>query len=114
MTKKLDFNALVQPTLELTMKDSARTVIHVEIPTQDLIERLTTAAPELQQAVKTKDATLIRKTYELAADLISCNEEGLQITGDDLLTKYRLKLEDLIVFSSIYLEFIEDIKNAKN
>lgn len=114
MTKKLDFNALEQPTLELTMKDENRTTINVEIPNEALIERLQAAAPGLKKACQSQDANLIRKTYELIADLISCNEQGLQVSAVDLRDKYRLKLEDLIAFCSIYLEFIAEIKNAKN
>jgi hypothetical protein len=114
MSKKLDFNALEQPTLELTMKDEARTKIHVGIPAEDLIERLTAAAPDIKKAVKSKDGNLIRKTYELAADLISCNEECLQVSAEDLRGKYGLKLPDLIIFTSIYLDFIGEIQNAKN
>lgn len=114
MSKKLDFNALEQPTLELTMKDAARTVIRVGIPTEDLIERLTAAAPGLQAAVKNKDPKLIREAYKLAADLISCNDADLHVSAEDLRDKYRIKLEDLIIFCSVYLDFIADIQNAKN
>lgn len=112
MAKILDFNALERPTLEITMKDDDRTKIRVTTPTERLYERLLVASAELAHV---KDAAAIRATYDLAAELISCNLDGLTVTADELKDKYRLTWDtDLIVFFSAYLDFIHEIKNAKN
>lgn len=112
MAKILDFNALERPTLEITMKDTDRTKIRVTTPTERLYERLLVASAELAHV---KDAAAIRATYDLAAELISCNLDGLIVTADELKDKYRLTWDtDLIVFFSAYLDFIHEIKNAKN
>lgn len=115
MAKILDFNALERPTLELTMKDQARTRIRVTTPTERLYERLLAASTELPSIRENKDASAIRATYDLAAELISCNLDGLTVTAEQLRDEYKLTWDtDLIVFFSAYLDFIHEIKNAKN
>lgn len=116
MKKTLDFNALEKPTLELTMKDKARTVLHVLTPTEKLIEELQAAAPGITAAMEGKDAGMVAEVYGLAAKLISVNQEGIEVTADDLRDpeKYGLGLEYLIIFFSAYLDFINEIAQAKN
>ena len=40
--------------------------------------------------------------------------EGITFTAEDLRDKYGLKLEHLICFQPTYLDFINEIQNAKN
>jgi hypothetical protein len=54
MIQKLDFNALEQPVLELTMKDPAKTVVRCEVPTEELVERLQAVSGDLQKVVKSR------------------------------------------------------------
>lgn len=114
MARALDFNSLVKPTLELTMKDDARTVLRVTTPKEALIERLAAGLPELEEALAKKDAGTIRAGFELAAELMSNNTDLLPVTAEELRDKYKLSLEDLVVFFSVYLDFVGEIKNAKN
>lgn len=115
MAKILDFNALERPTLELTLKDEARTKIRVTTPTERLYERLLSASVELPNVKEQGNADAIRATYDLAAELMSCNLDGLTMTGEQLRDVYKLTWDtDLVVFFSVYLDFIHEIKNAKN
>lgn len=114
MAKTLDFNALRRPTLPLVMRDADKTQIKVTTPNEGLIEELQAVGPELQGIVSAGDADGIRAIYGLAARLISCNEEGLTVTAEDLRDKYRLGLFELISFFSVYTDFIGDITKAKN
>jgi len=110
----LDFNALEQPSWPVKLKDEAQTVVHVSAPSVELYDRLLAAAPELSNVAKKKDGRTIRALYNLVAEIISINEDGYTFTGEELLTKYRLSLVDVVRFVSGYLQFQKEIQDAKN
>ena len=114
MAKALDFNSIQRPTLDLTMKDEARTKIHVSAPKEALIEKLQTVSGELEEVFKSGDGRSIKAVFDLASDLISCNRDYTTVTAEDLRDKYGMDLEDMIIFFSAYLDFINEIQNAKN
>lgn len=114
MAKTLNFNTIVPPTLPLVMCDDEKTAITVVAPIEALVEELQEIAPQMEAALKAEAETATPVIYDLAARLISCNKEGLQVTADDLRGKYRLGLEALIVFYNVYLDFLGEITNAKN
>lgn len=115
MSKSLDFNAIQKPTLKLTMKDDARTVVNVSAPSLDFVERAQALDPVIKKLQKGGDAReVFRKIYEFYAEVLSDNEDGLKVTADELRNVYKLSLMDLFALQAIYMEFIDDIKNAKN
>lgn len=114
MAKTFDFNALEQPTLEVTLKDDKHTKIRLTVPYEALFERFLAASKELDKLVKKPTGALIRACFELWADIFSCNADGITFTAESLRDEYGLKLEHLIIFQSVYFDFITDIQNAKN
>ena len=114
MAKMLDFNSFVQPELPITFADANKTIVHVTAPSVDLIDQLEANLDALRELAKNTNKETVAACYDLAAKLISCNTECLTITGADLRGKYGVSIVMLIAFYSGYLEFIEDIKNAKN
>lgn len=112
--KALNFNAIQQPTWAITLKDDNQTTVHLTAPSVDLVDRLTAMAPELGEAAKTKDGRAIKATYELFAEVMSCNEEGITFTAEELRDTYKLEFLDLVLLEKGYMEFIAEIKNAKN
>lgn len=112
--RKLDFNALEKPVLELTLKDEAKTVVRATAPTEELVERLAAASSEIKQIMNDKTGETVKACFELIADLMNCNLDGLTFTADDLRDKYNMKLYDALVFVNVYLEFIQEINEAKN
>lgn len=115
MAKTLDFNTFTPPTLELVMKDEARTHIHVTTPQEKLIRELKDASEAMEQAVGvSSDEVVTQELYEYAAKLISYNTECLAVCADDLRDKYHLTMNELIGFFSVYVDFITEITNAKN
>jgi hypothetical protein len=112
--KMLDFNAIQQPTWAIKLKDDAQTVVNLSAPTVELLDRLTAATPELQEAAKTKDGKTIRAIYALIADLMNCNDDGYTFTAEELRDKYRMSLLDVFKFVSGYLEFMKEMQDAKN
>ena len=71
-------------------------------------------APELTKILESNSTESVKSVYHLAAKLISCNRSGLQVSAEDLRDKYKLNLEALIVFYNVYLDFLNEITNAKN
>lgn len=112
--KSLDFNTLQRPYLELTMQDTERTVIKVSTPTENLVEEFETALPELQALPQTGNAEALQASYNLAAKIINCNRSFVTVTAEELRSKYKMDLESLIVFFSVYMDFLNEIYNAKN
>ena len=115
MAKTLDFNTFTPPTLELVMKDEARTRIHVTTPQEKLIQELKDASEALEQSVgESSDEVVTNELYEYAAKLISYNREKMPVTASDLRDKFHLTMDELIGFFSVYVDFITEIANAKN
>lgn len=114
MAKMLDLNALDQPILEVKLRDENRTIFRLTTPTTKLVERFEAAKAEMADIAKSRDARKIHKLYELAADLISCNADYIEVTAEELRDMYRVTFGDLVVIFAAYLDFINDLKNAKN
>lgn len=114
MPKILDFNSYRRPELVLVMKDDKSTILHVTTPTQQLVEEFSANLIELQKALTGDDDIATRTVYTLAAKLINCNLDGVTVTPLDLAKKYCMNKEDMALFWSAYMEFIEEIKKAKN
>lgn len=112
--KMLDFNAIQQPTWPVKLKDDAQTVVNLAVPSVELVDRLIATAPELQDVAKNKNGKTIRAVYELIADLMNCNDDGFTFTAEELRDKYRMTLLDVFRFSAGYMEFIQEMQDAKN
>ena len=114
MAKILDFNALQQPTLVLQMVDDDRTILHVSAPTVDLVDELTNNAAALETALRSNNPDTSKAVYSLAARLINCNLDGIEVTPEDLAVKFRLSLTGLKLFFETYVDFLNEVTNSKN
>lgn len=112
--KALDFNAIEQPSWAVTLKDDAKTVVHLVPPSVELVDRLVAMAPELQGVAEHKDGRTVRAVYTLIADVLNCNDDGFKFTAEELRDAYRLSLLDVFRFTAGYMEFIKEIQDAKN
>ena len=114
-TKILDLNNVERSVMDLTFMDEARTTLTLKIPTEDLVNELENMGPELAK-MKTGDRDAVDLIYGLAARLISCNRDFVEVTAAELRDKkkYRMDLESLLIFVSNYMDFISSIANQKN
>lgn len=113
MARVLDFNKFEQPTLPLVMKDADQTRFTVTAPSTELVHKLEANKEDIEKALEKGDDS-IEKCWELAAELISCNEEGRQVTAEELKEKYRMTYVMLFAFFQVYGELIDEIESAKN
>jgi hypothetical protein len=107
----LDLNTAQRPTLELTLCDKERTVLHIGMPTEADINELQAMDFSSLESGEQADASAV---YDMAARLINCNRDGVKVTGKSLRTKYGMDLELAVVFFEAYTEFINTIANEKN
>ena len=111
MPRVLDFNELQSSMLDITLKDDARTVVHLDIPNEALINELQNMDLE---NMKTGNQEAVKGIYDLAARLINCNLDYFKTTGDELLRKYRMNLILLLRFFNTYMDCIAELSNQKN
>lgn len=110
--RTFDFNAIEQPQLAITLRCGM--ILHLELPTVSHIERLQAEVPKLRETISDGDLGRINKYYEILADLMSCNAEGMRFTADALEQEYRITMCDMVAFYAAYMQFIDEVKSAKN
>ena len=113
MARTLDFNELQSSILDITLRDEARTIVHLDIPNEALINELENMHPKLEE-MKTGTKAAVQSIYDLAASLINCNFDYFQTTGDELQRKYGMNLVLIMQFFSAYMDCITELQNAKN
>lgn len=115
MSRTLDFNAIERPTLDVTMRDEARTVIHISAPTEAFVEEMEALAPTITKMKKGGNAReLFSKMFDFFAEILSHNEDGLKVTAEGIREVYKLTLVDLFALYGEYMAFIEELQSAKN
>lgn len=114
MAKVLDLNNIKVPVLEIVFADEARTTLHVNAPTEALVNEMETWVSGGLETLAAGDKASIEVAYDLTARLLSCNREGIDLTAADLRGKYSVDIWTLIPILNAYVEFISEIKNEKN
>lgn len=113
--KAFDFNAIEQPTWDVTLgQGDDRIVVRLLYPTLDLIDKFTAMTPELGTAAKTKDVNSVRAIFDVVASVLSCNDQNITFTAEELRDKYRLTFLGVTKFSAGYMEFLREAQTAKN
>lgn len=110
--RSFDFNSIQQPKLAVTLPNKEQTRIYLTVPSTGVAERAFSAAKELKEILDSKDDSVILKTYELIAEILSCNAEHREFTADEL--KECLNIEHIAAFMLEYVSFIQDLKTEKN
>ena len=114
MARLLDFNDIEVKTLDIVLRDDARTKVHLRYPTEGLVQELTHISPEMHKVLESGDAESLNLTYDLVARIINCNRDGIKVTGEELRTKYGMDFEMVVIFCTNYLEFLKETTEAKN
>ena len=109
-----DFNAIQKPTWAIKLADDDQTVVHLSYPSLELTDRLMTMSADLQEVVAKKDGETVRKAFSVVAAVLSCNEDGLTFTADELRDKYHMTLLGMARFTAGYLNFLKEANDAKN
>lgn len=113
MARVLDLNNVQESLLDLTLRDTARTVVHLDIPNEALINELEHLGPQLKQ-MEAGNRASVEMAYDLAARLINCNFDGFKVTGHELRTTYGMHLVAVLTFFSGYMSAVEELIKEKN
>ena len=113
MARVLDLNTVQTSLMDLTLQDPNRTVVHLDIPTEELVREFEAMLPELD-TLKKGDRAAVHRIYDIAAKLISVNMDFFTVTGEELRTTYRMNVLSAIQFLGVYLDTLETIANGKN
>ena len=113
MARVLDFNNVQSSFLDITLRDEARTVVHLDLPVEALVNELENIQGELDK-MKSGNKEGVEAIYDLGARLINCNFDYFTTTGQELRTKYGMNLVLMITFFTTYMAGIAEFTNAKN
>lgn len=106
MTKALNFKNAKKTFWNVTLPDG--TVLLVSTPTKRIFDELLA----LQNGKIGSDEDAIDALYRVCALVLSRNKAGKEITEDYLAETF--DIEDIILLFNGYVQFVQEIKNAKN
>lgn len=113
MARILDLNCMQSSIMDVTLQDEARTVFHLDIPTEELVQEFEAMLPELD-SLKKGDRQAVNNIFEVAAKLISCNLDFITVTAAELRGAYRMNVISALNFFSAYMDALEALTNEKN
>ena len=113
MARAMDFNQVQNSFWDITLRDKDRTVVHLDVPTEALVNKLQNMGAELE-SMKTGSREGIKEIYTFGAELISCNLDFFKVTPEELETKYDMNLVVMMQFFMGYMQNIDEFQNQKN
>ena len=113
MARVLDLNEVQRSFMDLTLRDEARTVVHLDLPNEGLVNELQNMQTDLEE-IKKGDRAAVMAIYDLMAKLVNCNLDLFQTTGEELQKKYGMNLVVTLKFLTVYMGYIEELSNQKN
>lgn len=113
MAMTLDFNSLAVSFMDITLRDEARTTVHLDLPVEALADELGGLAPHME-AMRKGDRTGVGHCYDLAARLINHNFDGITVTGEELRDHYGMHLLLILRFLSSYMDALKALEFEKN
>ena len=102
--KNLNFNNMQKPIMRIELADEKKTILFVLPPTK-------AEAKAISEMAITNSVNNLEKSIEMCAKLMSRNIAKMPITADDL---GEWDMYDVKMFFATYMEFLNEIKNAKN
>lgn len=113
--KSLNFNDIKKHYFTVTLNDKDSTTLMISTPTKGILEDLVKLGEGIA-AVKGDTAStsddLVGDLYEACAALMSRNKTGVKITAKKLGEIF--DLEDIMIFFTAYMSFVDELANAKN
>lgn len=109
----IDYTQSVRPTMPVKMRDRRGTLLRVTVPPLDTVEDLA-AMGDVLAAAADGTAEAVEALYDFAARVLSCNRDHIAVTPEDITGKYDLDVDDLTVFFSDYVDFLNTVTRRKN
>lgn len=113
MAKLLDLTGFDYSFLDIKLRDKNQTIIHLDIPTEELVQEFEALLPRLDD-LKKGDYAAIREIYEIGAKLININLDFIQVTAEELRTTYNMPVLSMLGFFNGYLDALDALAKEKN
>lgn len=110
MVKSLNFNNLKKQYLTVTLPDEKKTVLMIGTPTKKLMSELVTLQGTLDDMQE--DGEKLGVLYETCSKIMSRNKTNTPVKKEYL--EELLDFEDVMVFFTSYMKFVEEINQRKN
>ena len=102
--KNLNFNKMQKPVMRIELADEKKTILFVLPPSK-------AEAVAVSEMTVTNSVNNLEKSIEMCARLMSRNVAKIPVTADDIAD---WDIYDVKMFFATYMEFLFEIKNAKN
>jgi len=113
MAKPLNFKMVPKQYLTVTLPDEKGTTLLIGTPNKRLMDDLTVLQASIdaieENAVNTES---FDELYNACAKIMSRNKANIIITKETLEDIF--DFEDIMIFFNAYMEFIDEVSNAKN
>lgn len=107
----LDFRKTKKNYLKVTLNDASETNLSIMQPTKELFEKMLAMSDEVGRMTGA-DLDALDEVYEVCAELMSRNKEGLIVGKSNL--EATLDFEDIVTFLQAYSTFVAGIVHGKN
>ena len=107
----LDFRKSKKTYLNVTLPDEKETKLAVLQPTKELFTKMIEMSSRVS-AVNGSDLSALDEVYEVCAELISRNKQGVSYTKEQV--EKLLDFEDIVLFLNTYSTFVGEIMRGKN
>ena len=113
MAKSLDFNKVKKQFLTITLADEKNTTLMIGTPTKAIMDDLMILQNSMS-AVSDNETNneATDDLYNACARVMSRNKAGVKITKEFLSEIF--DFEDIILFFTAYMEFIDEVIASKN
>ena len=107
----LDFRKTKKNYLKVTLNDANETHLSIMQPTKELFEKMLAMSEDVAN-ISGSDLDALDEVYEVCAELMSRNKEGLIVSKSNL--EATLDFEDVVTFLQTYSTFVAGIVHGKN
>jgi hypothetical protein len=117
MAKTLNFNTIKKKYLTVTFRDEEKTTVMIGTPNKAIMDELVSLNNDLKDMKDENNRTHIDDDtmddlYRVSAKVISNNKGGVKMSKEKLEELF--DFEDMLIFFTAYMEFMEELTNTKN
>ena len=112
MTNNLDFNKIKKKFLTVTLADENNTTIMIGTPTKAMMDEMVSLKSSLETVTDDTSAEALSEMYDICAKVMSRNKAGKKIEKEYLEKVF--DFEDIIIFFTAYMDFVNALSVEKN
>lgn len=113
MAKLLDFNKVKKKYLTVKLADENNTTLMIGTPTKAIMDDLMLLQASMENIQEDEtNAEAVDDLYFACARVMSRNKGGIKVTKEFLENLF--DFEDIMIFFSAYMDFVNEITDSKN